>query len=48
MLKDGCLNSAVEVGRIQDTGITFELSGFAEFYGMELSRMIVDHCLPQP
>jgi hypothetical protein len=24
----------------------FDLRGFAEFYGVELSRMVVDHCLP--
>ena len=40
--------SVVEVVRYQDTGITFDfdLAGLAEFYGMELGRIFVDHCLP--
>jgi hypothetical protein len=36
ILKDGRGSSIVEVAQIQDTGITFDLKGFAEFYGMEL------------
>jgi hypothetical protein len=46
VLNDGRSGSIIEVGRIRDAGITFGLKGFAEFYGMELSRMVVDHCLP--
>jgi hypothetical protein len=38
----------VKVGRIEGKGIAFDLAGFAAWYGMELSRMIVGHCLPQP
>jgi hypothetical protein len=45
ILKDGRLGSMVEVVRIQDPGITFDLKGFAEFYGIEISRLFVDHCL---
>jgi hypothetical protein len=48
VLKDGRSGSIIEVGRIQDTGITFDLAGLAELYGMELSRMVIDHRLPQP
>jgi hypothetical protein len=48
VLKDGRSGSVVEVGRIQDNGIKFDLAGLAELYGMELSRIIVDHCLPGP
>ena len=37
----------VEVVRFQDTGVTFDfdLAGLAEFYGMEISRLAVDHLL---
>jgi hypothetical protein len=45
VLKEGRSGSVVEVVRIQDPGITFDLKGFAEFYGMEISRIFVDHCL---
>jgi hypothetical protein len=44
ILKDGRMGSIVEVGRIQDNGITFDLAGLAAWYGMELSRIVVDHC----
>jgi hypothetical protein len=46
VLKDGRLGSIVEVVRIQDNGITFDFAGLAEFYGMEITRMFIDHCLP--
>jgi hypothetical protein len=46
VLTDSRSGSIIEVGRIQDTGITFDLAGLAELYGMDLSRMVVDHCLP--
>lgn len=46
VLKDGRLGSIVEVVRIQDVGITFYLAGLAEFYGIENSRIFVEHCLP--
>jgi hypothetical protein len=45
VLKDARSGSIVEVVRIQDPGITFDLKGFAEFYGMEISRIFVDQCL---
>jgi hypothetical protein len=38
--KDGGKNSVVEVGRIQDTGITFDLAGMAATHGMELERKV--------
>jgi hypothetical protein len=46
VLKDGRLGSIVEVVRLQDPGIKFDYAGVAEFYGMEISRLFVDHCLP--
>mgnify|MGYP006342484125 CR=1 FL=1 len=48
ILKEGRLGSVVEVVRFQDAGIRFDhdMRGFAEFYGMELGRLAVDHLLP--
>jgi hypothetical protein len=46
ILKDGRKGSIVKVVRQRDNGITFDLDGLAAWYGMELSRMAVDHCLP--
>ena len=50
ILKDGHLSSVVEVVRIQEPGITFDFDvrGFAEFYGMEISRIAVDHLFIAP
>ena len=50
VLKDGRSGSIVEVARFRDNAIRFDhdVPGFAEFYGMELGRIFVDHCLPQP
>jgi hypothetical protein len=48
ILEDGRGGSVVEIGRIRDPGITFDLAGLAEFYGLEISQLFVDHCLPQP
>jgi hypothetical protein len=47
VLKDGRGGSVVEVWRIQDPGITFDYADFAEFYGMELSRIFVDECITE-
>jgi hypothetical protein len=46
ILKDGRKGSIIEVGRIQDNGITFDLAGLAAWYGLEISRLFVDHCVP--
>jgi hypothetical protein len=46
VLKDGRSGSIVEVGRIQDAGITCGLASLAQFSVLELGRMVVDHCLP--
>jgi hypothetical protein len=46
VLKDGRLGSIVEVVRIKDNGITFDYAGLAEFYGIELAQIFVEHCLP--
>jgi hypothetical protein len=48
ILKDGRSGSIVEVGRLQDNGVTFHLAGVAAWYGMECSRIAADHCLPEP
>jgi hypothetical protein len=36
--------SMIEMGRLRDSGITFEMSEVAEWYGLELSRIAVDEC----
>jgi hypothetical protein len=46
ILKHGGKGSVVEVGPIQDTGITFDLADLTAWHGIEISRMSVDHCLP--
>ena len=50
ILKDGRLGSVVEVVRFRHDGFRFDpdMRGLAEFYGMEISRLAVDHCLHRP
>ena len=49
ILKDGRGSSVVEVVRFQDTDrFDQDMRGLAEFFGMEISRIAVDHCLSQP
>jgi hypothetical protein len=45
ILKDGRSGSVVEIGRIQDGGITIDLAGLTAWHGIEISRMSVDHFL---
>ena len=45
VLRSGCSGSVIEVARLQDKGITFELKELAEWYGMKLSGISVDECL---
>ena len=45
LLKDGRLGSIVEVVRIQDNGITVDLAGLAACTGLEISWIVVVHCL---
>ena len=45
VLKSGRGGSVIEVVRLQDKGIKFELKELAEWYGMELCRIAVDECL---
>ena len=46
ILKDGRVGSVVEVVRFQDTDrFDQDMRGLAEFFGMEISRIAVDHCL---
>jgi hypothetical protein len=46
ILKDGPQGSVVEVGRITDRGINFDLQGVAVWYAQHLGEIAVDHCLP--
>jgi hypothetical protein len=48
VLKSRPNGSVVVVARIKDNGITFDLSGLAVWYGMELSRIAVDNCWQNP
>ena len=45
VLKSSRQGSVLEVGRLRDSGITFEMPEVAEWYGLELSRIAVDECL---
>ena len=44
ILKSGRSGSVIEVGRLHDSGVTFEMRELAELYGLELSRIVVDEC----
>jgi hypothetical protein len=46
ILKSGRHGSVIEVVRLQDRGARFDIWGVAEWYGLELSRIAVDECLP--
>jgi hypothetical protein len=35
----------IEVARLRDTGITFDMKQIAEWYGLELCRLAVDEFL---
>jgi hypothetical protein len=39
--------SVIEVARLHDEGITFEVQELAEWYGLELCRIAVDECLSE-
>jgi len=38
--------SVVEVGRLRLPTFTVEIKELAEWFGLELSRLVVDECLP--
>ena len=44
ILKSGRSGSVIEVGRLHDSGVTFDMAELAEWYGLELSRIAVDQC----
>ena len=43
--KQGRGSSIVEVTRFELPSFKMESQGLAEWFGVELSRMVVDHCL---
>jgi hypothetical protein len=45
VLKSGHSGSVIEVARLRDTGITFDMKQIAEWYGLELCRLAVDEFL---
>jgi hypothetical protein len=45
ILKSSRQGSVIEVVRLRDSGVTFEMPEVAEWYGLELSRIAVDECL---
>ena len=47
ILKSGRHGSLIQVLRLQDRGarFDFDMQGVAEWYGLELSRIVVDECL---
>ncbi|MGE5305613.1 MAG: hypothetical protein ACM3TN_20065, partial [Alphaproteobacteria bacterium] len=47
VLKPGRYGSLIEVLRLQDRGarFDFDMRGVAEWYGLELSRIVLDGCL---
>ena len=44
ILKSGRSGAVIEVGRLHDSGVTFDMAELAEWYGLELSRIAVDEC----
>ena len=44
ILKSGRSGAVIEVGRLDDSGVTFDIAELAEWYGLELSRIAVDEC----
>jgi hypothetical protein len=47
VLKPGRNGSVIEVARLQDKGMTFDMEELAEWYGLELCRIAVDECLAE-
>lgn len=47
VLKSARHGSVIEVLRLRDRGVRFDfdMRGVAEWYGLELSRIVVDECL---
>jgi hypothetical protein len=45
VFKSGRQGSVIQVTRLCDSGIRFEIGGLAEWYALELCRIAVDECL---
>ena len=45
MLRAGPRGSIIEVARFELPSFTLELKGVAEWFGFELSKLVVDECL---
>jgi hypothetical protein len=45
VLKSGRLSSVIEVCRLHDSRVTFDMKELAEWYGLELCRIAVDERL---
>jgi hypothetical protein len=44
VLRSGRLGSIVEITRFEATSFKLELKGVAEWFGFELSKLVVDEC----
>jgi hypothetical protein len=42
----GPSSSIVEIGRFQVQRFTVSMKGLAEWFGLEVARIVVDECLP--
>ena len=47
VLKSGRLSSIIEVVRFELPSLTVSMKELAEWFGLELSRIVVDECLPK-
>jgi hypothetical protein len=47
VLVPGRSSSIVEIGRFQLQQFTVSIKGLAEWFGLEVARLVVDECLPQ-
>ena len=45
VLRQGSGGSIIEVARFELPSFTLELKGVAEWFGFELSKLVVDECL---
>jgi hypothetical protein len=46
VLVPGCSSSIVEITRFQLQRFTVSIKELAEWFGLEVARMVVDECLP--
>ena len=45
VFKSGRLTSVIEIARVEMPSFMMEMKEFAEYFGLELSRIVVDECL---